>query len=150
MNEEEVMQYVGECGQKMETNQGLLEERYDLHQYPAYWGNEDTLVLRTKSDSAVEQAFSVVFIGKHASNDEFTWSWADESLSPAARERSAKIKELSAKTGFDQFETPTVEMDPPNLEQVVAVVLDHLGAAGLYVDKSKEPLLLVAIAEPRE
>lgn len=132
----------------MKAKQAAFEKKYDLAQYPTYWGDEDSIVFRLKSNNAERYQFEVIFIGKHTRDDRFIWSWADDGLPDRARERSAKIKQLSSLTGFDQFETAIIEMDPANLEQVIPVVLDHLNATACFVDKSKEPLLLVAIIGP--
>jgi hypothetical protein len=147
MNEEQFMQHAEKCCREMESKQKAFEEKYDLAQYPVYWGDENTIVLRTNADNAVKHEFGVVFIGAHTLEDEFTWGWADESLAGIAREKSAAIKELSQISGFSQFETPTIEMDPPNLEKILPVVLDHLNAAGCYINKNKEPFLFIAIIE---
>jgi hypothetical protein len=90
----------------------------------------------------------VIFVGRHAPDDMLTWGWADEKLGEGARRRSARIKELAAATGFPQFETPVIEADPPNLEKITALVLDHLGAAACFAEESREPMLLVAILGP--
>jgi len=148
MDEEQFMQHAEKCYREMETKQKAFEEKYDLAQYPVYWGDENTIVLRTNEDNAVKHEFEVVFIGTHTLKDEFTWGWADESLSDGAREKSTKIKELSRISGFSQFETPIIELGPSNLEQIIPVVLDHLNGVGLYVNKNKEPLVFVAIIEP--
>ncbi len=148
MDEDQFMEYVKKCCQVMEVKQAVFEERYDLAQYPIYWGDEDSIILRLRSDNTVKYEFKVVFIGTHTQEDRFTWSWADQSLSDGARERSAKIKQLSEKTGFDQFEKPIIEMDPPNLEKVIPLVLDHLNAIACFIDKSKEPFVFIAIMDP--
>ena len=148
MDEDQFMQYVEKCYRVMEAKQAVFEEKYDLDQYPVYWGDEDSIVLRSRSDNTVKYEFKVIFIGTHTQDDRFIWSWADHSLSDSARERSAKIKQLCSITGLDQFEKPIIEMDPLNLEQVMPVVLDHLNAIACFIDKSREPLLFIAIMDP--
>jgi hypothetical protein len=148
MNEEQLEQHAEECVASMKAQQEAFESQYDLAQYPMYWGDEDTIVLRSKSGSAPRREFDVVFVCRHAPDDRLAWAWADESLGKLARERSARIKELSAVTGFPQFETPVIDADGSILEKVVAIVLNHLDATACFVDKSKEPMLLVAIMGP--
>jgi hypothetical protein len=148
VNEEQLIEHLEQCRRAMEASQEAFERQYDLAQYPTYWGDADGIVLKERSGSGARREFAVVFIGRHAPDDRFTWGWADQSLPEGARERSAAIKRLSAVTGFQQFETPVIELDPPNLEKVVAVVLDHLNAAACFVDRSGEPRLFVAITGP--
>ncbi|MHC4916399.1 MAG: DUF6882 domain-containing protein, partial [Planctomycetota bacterium] len=148
MNEEQLAQHLEQCLRAMKSGQEAFEKQYDLTQYPMYWGDEDSIVLKSKSAPPARCRFDVVFVGRHSPEDRLTWGWADESLGESARERSARIRELGPVTGLPQFETPVVEAGPANLEEVLAVVLDHLGAAACFADKSKEPMLLVALLGP--
>jgi len=145
MNENELERHAQECIGRMKARQEAFEKQYDLGQYPTYWGDEGSIVLASRSESPARREFEVVFIGRHTLDDRLAWAWADDSLAGNTRERSARIKELSAVTGFPQFETPVIDAGPAVLEKVLAVVLDHLDAAACFADKSREPMLLVAI-----
>jgi hypothetical protein len=148
VNEKQLEQHLAQCLRAMMVRQEAFSKEYDLAEYPAYWGDEDSIVLRSKSRPTARYRFGVVFVGRHAPDDRLTWAWADESLGEVARERALRIRELGATTGLPQFETPVIEATPPTLEKVLAVVTDHLGAAACFADKSREPMLLVAIMAP--
>lgn len=147
MDEDQLMQHMEKCSTEMETKQRLFEQTYTFDTSPVKWYDAGSVVFHAKGNDGVDRDFEAVFIGIHTVNDEFTWGWADERVAESIREKSAKIKGLSQVTGYDQFETPTIEMGAGNLEGVIPVVIAHLGAIYCYVDKSREPLKFFALLE---
>src|SRR6478752_9655131 len=93
------------------------------------------------SDGALRVEADVIDVGSFASNaNSWMWSWANESLPPALREKSAVLKELAGITGFGLFasEAPVPVKDETMAWELAAFSVRHLGALGVY--KAPSPL----------
>jgi hypothetical protein len=85
-------------------------------------------------------------IGTHVEGEEsWQWAWANKSFPDEVRERSAKIKELTAQTAMAAFSERTLEVDEAQTWRLVAMACEHLGALGTYDFPTRSARLYVAI-----
>lgn len=117
----------------------------------ARWHFDQRKALLEMFDKADNKLFEadVVDIGSYASNSEsWKWAWANDSVLPALRQASARIRELSAVTGINLFEReePILAEDESFAWDMVACAVKHLGALGVFRAPSESRPLATYLA----
>ncbi len=81
------------------------------------------------------------------SKSSWLWAWANDSLPPLARERSARIKTLTEKTKYKIFTSPQFDVTSEEIDELCALALHHLDGSSLFKVKSSEPWLYLVLHE---
>ncbi|HEV7280511.1 MAG TPA: hypothetical protein VGN57_09920 [Pirellulaceae bacterium] len=147
MTDEEFDAYVQAAADELDHKQAGLSREYGLGGYADFELDQATGSLRFKdSDARVRIEAAITPIGTFApSGGAWKWAWANESLLPALRDRSERLKELNELTGMNVFVKPVVQSDDAMAWEIVGIAVRHLGALGCYRVPAGPVQLFVAI-----
>ena len=73
------------------------------------------------------------------SEGQWAWAWANDAFPEPSRNRAGRIRELSAKTGYNIFETPAFDADSRDIDELCALALRELDGAAIFKIKEQEP-----------
>lgn len=102
--------------------------------------SEDTATLSFTGASVETRSFRVTPICSYLPESEnLAWAWANDAFSESARSRSAKIRELTAKTGYQIFEIPHFRANANDIDELCALALQALGGVAVFKAKGETP-----------
>lgn len=134
MNESQFEEFLGEAVQAVQEKNNLLELRHGLGHF-ARWDHDGDSGRLTFSnpDDADALVAETTDIGSYSLNTKtWLWAWANESLTDAARDKAAELKELFGVTGMRVFTDPHFDCDEYLAWELAAASVQHLEGVGCY------------------
>jgi hypothetical protein len=135
MNDDEFGCFLDEATEELRQKQDSLTTQHGFGSYSRWWFEQETQVLQFFDErDALRLEADIIDIGSFSpQSNTWLWAWANVSVLPALREKSGKIKELEAVTGYALFgDANTFEADGPMAWELAALAVKHLGAMGCY------------------
>jgi len=90
--------------------------------------------------------YSVTPIATYLPEEEdWAWAWANDAFPSLSRRKSFRIKELSAKTGYQVFATPYFRASAADVDELCALALQELNGLAVFKVKGQEPWNLYVV-----
>jgi hypothetical protein len=77
--------------------------------------------------------------------EEWAWAWANDAFPSRSRRKSARIKELSLKTGYNVFATPCFRASATDIDELCALALQELDGLAVFKVKDQKPWSLYVV-----
>jgi len=71
--------------------------------------------------------------------NEWAWAWANDGFPAPCRDKAARIKELSDKTGYKIFQVPFFNANARDIDELCALALSELHGSAIFKIKDQEP-----------
>ena len=150
MNDEEFEEFLEASLHELSQKQEILKAEYDLGNYSNWHFDQLTEKLQflNESQDLVVEA-NVLVIGSYAlESNSWKWAWANDSFTPAIREKSNSLVGLAEFTGLSLFskeETISVENESMAWE-LGAFSVKYLNSLGLYRAPTKDGNQLIYLS----
>jgi hypothetical protein len=154
LNDHEFQAFIDQAMAELKAKQQALQDDFNLGEWPRWEFDQEaeTLTFFDENDRPALKG-SFIFIGSYSPNSEsWKWSWSNQSISEALREKALPLKRLKAITGFDLFEFEgTFEVDEQMAWELAAMAVQQLRSVGCYraPDADDGPRSFLAITELR-
>ena len=90
--------------------------------------------------------YSVTPIATYLPEEEdWAWVWANDAFPSRARRKSARIKELSLKAGYNVFATPCFRASATDIDELCALALQELDGLAVFKVKDQKPWSLYVV-----
>lgn len=108
--------------------------------------DDERCVLQLSADNRADLSFTLTPIATYLSDaQDWAWIWANDAFSTLAREKSARIKTLSASTGYAIFETAHSPAKVHEVDELCALALHALGGTAIFKVKQQSPWCLYVV-----
>jgi hypothetical protein len=151
MTEAGFEQLVARWLEDLRAKQETLQNVYGLGKYDRYDRERDEGVIRfSNADDDRTLVADATDIGTYSCKTRtWMWAWANDSVSSAGREKSARVKTLALLTGSPLFRDPHFAADEYLAWELAAAAVHHLGALGCYRAPSDQLWIFLTIDELR-
>ena len=143
MTDEAFHDLLSQCRAELQSKQDAFIDSVQQGQWWHYDLDQETL-------SIGSQTFRITVIGSFDNEDQsWLWAWANDSFPQAARDSSAKIKQLHESTRFQVFLDAGTDATSADAQDLSALAIHWLGADGLFRVPGKEgPTMYFAVYLP--
>jgi hypothetical protein len=134
MNESQFEEFIACALDAVRAKNDLLGQRHRIGHF-ARWdhdGDSSQLTFSNPNDVDVLVAKTTDIGSYSLKTKTWLWAWANESLTDAARERAAELKNLFDTTGMRVFVDPHVDCDEYLAWELAAASVEHLRGLGCY------------------
>lgn len=154
MTEEQFQSFIESSMAELQSKQNHLQEAFLLGEWPRWWFDQEREVIQFLDEhNSVAVEADTINIGSFApSSNSWKWAWSNQSVLPALREKSERIKQLSDVTGIElfSFENP-FDADEHMAWELAAMAVKQLQAEGLYrAPSSNGPHIFLALTAVRK
>lgn len=135
MNDDEFDRFLSSATEELKTKQARLTADYGFGTHKRWMFENDKAKLQFfNQDGQLVIEADIIDIGSYSpSAGTWKWAWAYESINPALKAQSLRIKELEDITNLSIFgEQEPVEADEYLAWEVAAMAVKHLEALGCY------------------
>lgn len=134
MNKLEFERFVEQASRDLQRKQVALVELWNMMDFKTYWFDQNTGMLQFKdAHEEVGLEASVIPIGSFSmKSNTWHWSWANQTLLPELRQKSARLKSLYPRTNQAMFKERTFPTDEKMALNLVAIAVAHLNCIGCY------------------
>lgn len=135
MRDQEFDAFLSRALDELKQKQDALRTLHCLGELPRWWFEQDKERLQFLSANGdVLLEASTISIGSYSPvSNTWKWAWSNESVLPALRQKSLRLKELATITGFGMFKNADAfEVDEPMAWEIAAISVMHLDALGCY------------------
>jgi hypothetical protein len=81
------------------------------------------------------------------STRQWAWAWANEGFDETARNKAARIKTLTDKTGYGIFQVPFFNTNGQDIDELCALALLELQGSAIFKIKDNEPWCFYVVDE---
>lgn len=147
MTEAQFEEFLARCVSDAQDKNDALDAEYGLHSFARWDDNDDRelLIFSNPGEPEVLEAKRTKIGSYSLRTRTWLWSWANESLTDAAREKASKLKRLAERTGMRVFSDPHIPCDEYLAWELTAAAVDELGALGCYREPAGHLWIFVTI-----
>ena len=121
------------CRTELQTKQDTLAERFELWRHTRWDWNQDRAEIVFSNDGVPAVVAAVAFVGSvSARGGTWLWSWANDSLSPAAVGAMARVRDYGEALDRPHLAVPLWPADEHDGWAMTAVAAHLLEADGAY------------------
>lgn len=118
----------------------------EVAEYPVWNIDTDQCTLAFSRSSGDSLQFRITPIATYlATSENWAWAWANDAFPDEPRSRSARLRMLSAKTGYGVFESPSFRVAANEIDELCALALYQLEGVAVFKIKDREPWFLCVV-----
>jgi len=134
MNKKEFDNFLKTCYVELQNKQKKITNSLEKDNYDEYRFDMENKTIQFIKNENIALEYNFVFIGSWTDEDEsWMWAWANETLDENLRRDSETIRNLTSKTGYDEFNVEEVPCDESMAFELVAAAVHELKAKGMYM-----------------
>lgn len=147
MNEGEFEEFLHTCSDQLREKNDRLSAEHGVGSFARWDHNRDNeLLVFSNPDQPDTLEATVTSIGSYSLKSKtWLWSWANESLTDAEREKAEVLKELAEKTGMRLFTDPHLNCDEVLAWELAAAAVWQLDSMGCYREPAGHLWIFVSI-----
>jgi len=133
MTDEEFQIFLDTCFEELEIKQQKLIEEFNIGSFQKFEFDFEKAEIYFLNEGLVEVQANIIPIGSfNSENNTWMWAWANEGFPEDLRAKSARLKQLEEKTGFEIFGTEMPEIDEDMAWEMAGISLNMLNVQGVY------------------